>query len=100
MLFVIIIRPYHSFLPDDRHPVLHAVHPVGDLGEVVFAQSLLTHGEGAVVRSRHAQIITRRKKMKKILKRNDDEHIYLVIGVQYSTVYQTYLLKRLFPSLF
>lgn len=47
----------HSFLPDDRHPVLHAVHSVGDLGEVVFPQGLLTHGEGAVVRSRHTEVI-------------------------------------------
>lgn len=51
-------RTYHAFLPDDRHPVLHAVDPVGDLGEVVFAQGLLAHGEGAVVCSRHTEVIT------------------------------------------
>lgn len=44
---------YHSLLPDDRHPVLHAVHSVWDLGEVVFSEGLLAHREGAVVCSRH-----------------------------------------------
>lgn len=52
------IEAYHSFLPDDGHPVLHPVHSVGDLGEVVFAEGLLAHGEGAVVRPRHAEVIT------------------------------------------
>lgn len=52
-----IIWTHHSFLPDDRHPVLHTVHPVRDLGEVVFTQGLLAHREGAVVCSRHTEII-------------------------------------------
>lgn len=53
-----ITGTYHSFLPDDRHPVLHSVHSVGDLGEVVLAESLLAHREGAVVGPRHTEIIT------------------------------------------
>lgn len=51
------MKTYHSFLPDDGHPVLHPVHTVGDLGEVVFAKGLLAHGEGAVVGARHTEII-------------------------------------------
>lgn len=52
------VRTYHSFLPDDGHPVLHSVHSVGDLGEVVLAESLLAQRKGAVVRPRHTEIIT------------------------------------------
>lgn len=48
---------HHSFLPDDRHPVLHSVDSVGDLGEVVLAQSFLAHRKGAVVGPRHREII-------------------------------------------
>ena len=39
----------NSLLPDDGHPVLESVDPVGDLGEVVHAQGLLLRVEGAVV---------------------------------------------------
>lgn len=48
---------HHSFLPDDRHPVLHSVDSVGDLGEVVLAQSFLAHRKRAVVGPRHREII-------------------------------------------
>lgn len=51
------VMTYHSFLPDDRHPILHSIHSIWDLGEVVFAESLLAHREGAVVRPRHTEII-------------------------------------------
>jgi len=51
-------KTYHTLLPDDRHPVLHPVHSVGDLGEVVLPQRLLAHREGAVVRPGEAQVIT------------------------------------------
>ena len=50
---------YHTLLPDDRHPVLHAVHSIGDLGEVVLAQCLLAQTEGAVVCPCYTQVITR-----------------------------------------
>lgn len=53
-----IIRTYHSFLPDDRHPVLHTIHSIRDLGEIVFTQGLLAHREGAVVCSCHTEIVT------------------------------------------
>lgn len=48
---------HHSFLPDDRHPVLHSVDSVGDLGEVVLAQSFLAHRKGAVVGPCQREII-------------------------------------------
>lgn len=51
-------RTYHSLLPDDGHPVLHTIHSIRDLGEVVFAESLLAHGKGAVVRPSYTEIIT------------------------------------------
>lgn len=51
------VSTHHSFLPDDRHPVLHPVDSVGNPGEVVLAQSFLAHGEGAVVGPRQREII-------------------------------------------
>ena len=40
-----------SPLPDNRHPVLKAVDPVGNLGEVVNAKGFLLAVEGTVVSS-------------------------------------------------
>ena len=40
-----------SPLPDNRHPVLKAVDPVGNLGEVVYSQGFLLAVEGTVVSS-------------------------------------------------
>lgn len=62
MQIIHIMRTYHSFLPDNRHPVLHSIHSVWDLSEVVFAQSFLAHGEGAVVCPSHTEIITGTRK--------------------------------------
>ena len=56
------MRTYHSFLPDDRHPVLHTIHSVRDLGEVILAQGLLAHIKGAVVCARHTEVITSKEK--------------------------------------
>lgn len=49
---------HHSFLPDDRHPVLHSIDSVGNHGEVVLAQSFLAQTKGAVVGPRQREIIT------------------------------------------
>lgn len=52
----------HSFLPDDRHAILHAVNTEGDFSEVVFAQSFLAGGECAVISPGYTQIITENMK--------------------------------------
>ncbi len=38
----------HSFVPDDAHPLLDAIGPLWDEGEVVLSNSFLCRGEGAV----------------------------------------------------
>lgn len=48
----------HSFIPDEGHPFLHSVHTFWDLSEVILADSLLGHAEGAVGTARHAQVST------------------------------------------
>lgn len=48
----------HSFIPDEGHPLFHSVHTFWDLSEVILADSLLGHAEGAVGAARHAQVST------------------------------------------
>lgn len=50
------LRTHHALLPDHRHALLHAVGALGDEGEVVFADSLLGGGEGAVGAAGHLEI--------------------------------------------
>lgn len=49
-----------ALLPEDRHPVLDAVHAVGDLREVVLAHGLLFGVERAVVTADHLEIVSER----------------------------------------
>lgn len=51
-------RTNHSLIPDEGHPLLHSVHTFWDLSEVILADSLLGHAEGAVATARHAQVST------------------------------------------
>lgn len=51
-------RTNHSFIPDEGHPLLHSVHTFWDLSEVILADSLLGHAEGAVGAACHAQVST------------------------------------------
>lgn len=53
--------PHHSFIPDECHPLLHSVDTFWDLSEVVFADGLLGHAEGAVCAASHAQVTTGRR---------------------------------------
>lgn len=48
----------HSFIPDEGHPLLHSVHTFRNLSEVIFANSLLGHAEGAVGTASHTQVST------------------------------------------
>lgn len=48
----------HSFLPDDRHTILHTVNAIGNFSEVVFAQGFLANQERAVISPSYTQIVT------------------------------------------
>ena len=52
--------PYHSLVPDDRHPLLRAVGALRDQGEVVLSDSLLGRVEGTVSAAGHLEISTTR----------------------------------------
>lgn len=49
---------HHTLVPDDGHPLLCAVGPLGDEGEVVFAHGSLRGVEGAVGAARHLEVTT------------------------------------------
>lgn len=49
----------HSFLPDDRHAVLHTVNTIRDFSEVIFTQGFLASGKRAVISPSYTQIITK-----------------------------------------
>lgn len=51
---------HHSFIPDESHSLLHAVDTFWDLSEVILANGLLGHAEGAVSTARHTQVSTGR----------------------------------------
>mmetsp|Transcript_29009 Transcript_29009/g.52090 ORF Transcript_29009/g.52090 Transcript_29009/m.52090 type:complete len:202 (+) Transcript_29009:1044-1649(+) len=48
----------HAFGPHNPHAVLNAVHPVGDLGEIVLPHSLLVSVESAIIGPNDLQITT------------------------------------------
>ena len=50
--------PHHSLVPDEGHPLLSPVHPLWDLGEVVLADGLLRHAEGAVGTASNVKVPT------------------------------------------
>lgn len=48
----------YTLLPEHGHPVLHAVHAIGNLGKIIFAQSLLLGTERAIVATDNLKIIS------------------------------------------
>lgn len=48
----------HTLLPEHRHPILHTIHTIGNLGKIVFAQSLLLGIERAIVAADNLKIIS------------------------------------------
>lgn len=57
------MSPYHSFIPNDRHPLLCTIGALGNQGEVVLPHSLLGSVEGTVGTARDLQVSTERKHM-------------------------------------
>lgn len=55
------ISPYHSFVPDDGHPLLCAVGALRNQSEVVLPHSLLSSVEGTVGAASDLEISTGRK---------------------------------------
>lgn len=53
---------YHALLPDYGHPLLDAIRPLGDEGEVVLPHGLLGGGERAVSTACHLQVPTAPRK--------------------------------------
>lgn len=54
--------PHHSFVPNESHPLLHSIDTFWDLGEVILANGLLGHAEGAVSATSHTQVSTGRRR--------------------------------------
>lgn len=50
--------PYHGLVPDDRHPLLHAIGALGNGSEVVLPNGFLGSAEGAVGTAGELQIPT------------------------------------------
>lgn len=48
----------YTFLPNDWHPVFHAVYTIGNLRKVIFAQSFLFGVEGAIVATGNLKAIS------------------------------------------
>lgn len=48
----------YTLLPEHRHSILHTIHTVGNLGEIIFAQSLLLGVERAIVAADNLKIIS------------------------------------------
>lgn len=53
--------PYHSLIPDDRHPLLSAVGALRNQSEVVLSHSLLGSVEGTVGATGDLEVPTGRK---------------------------------------
>lgn len=52
------LDPYHSLVPDDRHPLFHTIGALGDGCEVVLPNRLLGSAEGAVGTPGELQVST------------------------------------------
>lgn len=52
------LDPYHSLVPDDRHPLFHTIGALRDGCEVVLPNRLLGSAEGAVGTPRELQVST------------------------------------------
>lgn len=61
------IAPYHSLIPDDRHPLLRAVGALRDQGEVVLSNGLLGCVEGTVSTAGHLEVATARNTQQRLL---------------------------------
>lgn len=56
------LDPYHSLVPDDRHPLFHTIGALGDGCEVVLPNGFLGSAEGAVGTPRELQVSAAKEK--------------------------------------
>ena len=56
----IILQTHHTLLPDDRHPVFHAIHTIRNAAEVIFSQSLLISIKCTIVCASQLEVIAGR----------------------------------------
>ena len=57
---------YHSFLPDNRHPVLNPINPIWNLSKIISPHGFLFCAEGTIICPRELKVIAATECMVKL----------------------------------